>query len=46
MVRTKGMADLENAQIEQSQVFNVLVGEWLDRVRESIKESPVIEPRD
>jgi pimeloyl-ACP methyl ester carboxylesterase len=32
-----------NAQIEQSQVFNALVGEWLDRVRESMKESPFTE---
>ena len=32
-----------NAQIEQSQIFNALVGEWLDRVRESMKESSFTE---
>jgi pimeloyl-ACP methyl ester carboxylesterase len=32
-----------NAHIEQRQVFHALVGEWLDRVRESMKEDPFTE---
>jgi pimeloyl-ACP methyl ester carboxylesterase len=29
-----------NVHIEQNQLFQALVGEWLDRVRESMKEHP------